>query len=331
MDGPWQIGHKSADEYGRLAAETAKAMKLVDPRIELVVCGSSNRQMATFGSWEATVLDHAYDYVDYISLHAYYEQHSDDLESFLATSVDMDEFINGVVATCDHVRAKKRSRKSLRLSFDEWNVWYQDRFHGAESQTWDDEPRLIEDDYTVSDAVAVGGYLITLLNHADRVAVACQAQLVNVIAPIRTEPGGPAWRQSIYFPFAQAARLARGQALRVALDSPMHETSAYGTVASIIAAATYDESSGAVALFVVNRSTTEAIEVDLDHRDRTPLRLAEQQSLYDADAAARNTAETPERVKPRNHQTATIRDGRMQFVAPPVSWTALSLRPEASS
>ena len=125
MDGPWQIGHKTADEYGRLAAETAKAMRMVDPRIELVACGSSNSGMPTFGAWEPTVLEHTYDLVDYISLHAYYEEHDGDLASFLASAVDMDSFIDDVVATADHVGARLRSSKKLNLSFDEWNVWYQ--------------------------------------------------------------------------------------------------------------------------------------------------------------------------------------------------------------
>jgi len=329
MDGPWQIGHKNAQEYGRLAAETAKAMRLVDPRIELVACGSSNRQMPTFGSWEATVLDETYDYVDYISLHAYYEQHDNDLASFLATSVDMDGFIKDVIATCDHVRAKRRSRKTMRLSFDEWNIWYESRFEGAHNQSWDDAPRLIEDDYTVSDAVAFGGYLVTLLNHADRVAIACQAQLVNVIAPIRTEPGGPAWRQSIFHPFAQAARLARGKALQVSLRSPEHGTAAYGAVDSITAAASYDESTGSLSLFIVNRSTTDPIEVDIYLRGLPGLQVTEHQLIHDNDPTARNRAEAPDRVVSHAQEGVAVDGDHLKFTAPAISWTALALRPEA--
>ena len=329
MDGPWQIGHKNAQEYGRLAAETAKAMRLVDPRVELVACGSSNRQMKTFGSWEATVLDEAYDYVDYISLHAYYEQHDDDLASFLATSIDMDGFIEDVVATCDHVRAKRRSGKKMRLSFDEWNVWYQSRFGGSHSQSWNDAPRLIEDDYTVADAVAVGGYLLTLLNHADRVAIGCQAQLVNVIAPIRTEPGGAAWRQTIFHPFALTARLARGEALHMSLRSPQHETTAYGPVDSIAAAASYDESTGGLSLFIVNRCTTDAIDVDIDLRGLPGLRVAEHQMIHDNDPTARNRADAPDRVVPHAQGAFAVDGDRLRLTTPAISWTALSLTPEA--
>jgi alpha-N-arabinofuranosidase len=150
MDAPWQIGHKTADEYGRLAQEAAKAMKRVDESIELVACGSSNSEMPTFGQWEATVLEHTYEDVDYISLHHYYEDVDGDLDSFLASSVGMDDFINSVVATCDYVRTKKRTKKRVHLAFDEWNVWERTKFKKGPRWGWQEAPRLIEDVYDVA-------------------------------------------------------------------------------------------------------------------------------------------------------------------------------------
>lgn len=224
MDGPWQTGHKTAAEYGRLAAETARAMRQADPAVELVACGSSGQAMPTFGAWEATVLQETYDLVDYISLHAYYEPADGDVDSFLASAVDMESFIENVVATADHVGARLKSKKKINLSFDEWNVWYLSQWeeHARTfGQTdWPEAPRLLEDSYSVTDAVVLGSLLIALLRHADRVTVACLAQLVNVIAPIMTEPGGPAWRQTTFFPFAQASKYGRGEVLDVRVDSP---------------------------------------------------------------------------------------------------------------
>ena len=200
MDGPWQTGFMTADDYGKLAARTAGAMKMADKDLELVVCGSSNSGMPTFGDWERTVLEHTYDRVDYVSCHAYYPEHDGDLGSFLASATDMDYFIDTVVATADHVGYKKRSNKKINISFDEWNVWYQKEH--AESDEVNDEwrhaPRQLEDVYSVADAVVVGNLLMTLLKHSDRVTSASLAQLVNVIAPIMTEPGGPAWRQTTF-------------------------------------------------------------------------------------------------------------------------------------
>ena len=203
MDGPWQIGHKDAVAYGKLANETGKAMRLVDPSIELVVCGSSHSQMPTFGAWEDTVLDLAWDVADHISLHTYYDPAKfASTEAFLGASLDLDRMIDTVAATADAVAGRKGSRRRVSLSVDEWNVWYQtptEKFE-RKGEPFVEAPPLIEDTYTVTDALVVGCVLITLLRHADRVRMACLAQLVNVIAPIRTENGGPSWRQTTLLP-----------------------------------------------------------------------------------------------------------------------------------
>jgi alpha-N-arabinofuranosidase len=325
MDGPWQVGHLTAQEYGRRAAETANAMRRLDPGVELVACGSSNRQMPTFAAWEATVLEQCYDLVDYVSMHAYYEEHDGDLDSFLASAVDMDAFLDEVIATADHVKAKLRSRKRLRISFDEWNVWYQRRFPGETSLDWEQAPRLIEDEFSVADAVVVGSFLISLLAHADRVAIGCQAQLVNVIAPIRTEPGGPAWRQTTFHPFAQAARFARGEALRVEPVSPAVHTAAYGPVPAVHAAASHDAESGRVALFAVNRHRTGPVRVSADVRAFGPLRVAQHLVLSDGDPRATNSLADPARVAPRAGSGALVDSGTLTVTLPPASWNVLEL------
>ena len=186
MDGDWQIGHKTAYEYGRAAAEAAKVMRWVDPSIELVLCGSSNSHTKTFGDWEAQTLDLAYDKVDYVSLHQYYDNKTDDTASFLAKSMEMDSFIHTVVSVCDYIKGKKHSKHEVNLSFDEWNVWYHSCDADKKIERWCTAPHQLEDIYNFEDALLVGLMLITLLRHADRVKVACLAQLVNVIAPIMT-------------------------------------------------------------------------------------------------------------------------------------------------
>ncbi|MDT4914954.1 MAG: alpha-L-arabinofuranosidase [Pseudonocardiales bacterium] len=329
MDGPWQVGQKSAQDYGKVAAEAAKAMRLVDPRIELVACGSSNRQMPTFAAWEATVLEHTYEWVDYISMHAYYEE-TDNLADFLASAVDMDGFIDDVIAAADYVRAKIRSPKQLKISFDEWNVWYQTAYHRLPARDWEHAPALIEDNFTVADAVAVGSYLISLVNHADRVGVACQAQLVNIIAPIRTEAGGPAWRQPIFYPFAQMARLARGVALRLPVHAPDVVTPKYGAVPAITAAATWDEETRTLAFFLVNRSPDDDLVITMDVRALHPQQVTEHQVLSDSDIRATNSAADPNRVRPRADDSAQLDGGRLTVSLPATSWTALTVSCTAS-
>jgi alpha-L-arabinofuranosidase len=323
LDGPWQTGHKTALEYGRLAAEAAKAMRQVDPGIELVACGSSHRGMPTFGSWEATVLEHTYEHVDYVSLHAYYEEFDGDLDSFLACAVDMEEFIDAVVATCDHVGAKLRHRKRIRLSFDEWNVWYARRFAGHENLEAARAPRLIEDNYHVADAVVVGSLLITLLRHADRVAVACQAQLVNVIAPILTEPGGGACRQTIFYPFAHAARFARGRVLRVEPCSPRYDTARFGDVPLLTAVATQDGED--VTVFAVNRSQRESLVLTVNLRAMPGHEVVEHIVLAEEDRSLTNTVERPDRVRPRVVRGAAVADDELSAELPALSWNVIRL------
>ena len=332
MDGPWQIGHKTAEEYGRLAAATATAMRMVDPDIELVACGSSGRGMPTFGAWEATVLEHTYDVVDYISMHAYYQETDGDRDSFLASAVDMEAFIDGVVATSDYVAAKLKSSKKLMISFDEWNVWYMNRPVENPSPDWSFAPRLLEDVYTVTDAVVVGSMLIALLRHADRIAIACLAQLVNVIAPIMTEPGGPAWRQTTFHPFAQAAKYARdARVLTVNVSSPTYHTARYGEVPLLHATAVVG-ADGSVTIFAVNRSQHEALplEVDLRGLDPDPTQVLEHSVLANDDPDATNTMDRPERVVPRLLDGAElVRTGhgaaRLHATLPPMSWNVIRL------
>ncbi len=216
MDGPWQMEAKTPDEYGRIATEAAKMMRWIDPSIELAACGSSGRTMPTFGTWEDVVLEHCFDHVEYISLHTYLNNYAGDTAAFLASPDLMDAFIEEVVAIADAVAARRRSGKRIMLSFDEWNVWYRTR-RGRQQRVkegWPVAPPILEEVYTMADALTFGGACIALLNHADRVKAACLAQLVNVIAPIMTATGGPAWRQTIFFPFAQISNLGRGRVLR---------------------------------------------------------------------------------------------------------------------
>jgi alpha-L-arabinofuranosidase len=326
LDGSWQVGHKTAGEYGRLAAETARAMRMVDPSIELVACGSSNSQMPTFGTWEATVLEECYDLVDYVSLHTYYDRYATDPDSFLASSVDLEQMVESIVATADHVGARVKSRRKLRLSVDEWNVWHQSRFAGQDRLEYADrDPALIEDVYDVHDAVVVGSLLITLLRHADRIGIACQAQLVNVIAPIMTRTGGPAWRQTVFHPFAQASRHARGEVLRVEPQVRRHSTADHDDVPLVDAVATWDEETRSLTLLCVNRSREEAARLDVTATAFAGLRLVEATVLAHDDPSTTNTEAQPDAVRPRALDDVTVQDGRLDAVLPPVSWSVLRL------
>jgi len=324
MDGPWQIGHKTADEYGRVACETAKVMKWVDPSIELVACGSSNRGMATFPEWERVVLEHTYEHVDYLSLHQYYGNTAGDFGSFLAESVGMEKFIREVGATCDFVKAKKRGKKDVKLSFDEWNVWFHSNDADRRIERWQVAPPQLEDVYDMTDALVVGTMLNALLRNADRVKVACLAQLVNVIAPIMTRAGGPAWRQTIYWPFLHAARYGRGVSLAPILEVPAYDAKNHGDVPWLDVSAVLDEAAGEISLFAVNRSPDQALALSTDLRSFGAATAFEHLVLQHEDQSAFNDEAHPDRVAPRT--AALPADPSDGFVLAPASWNVIRFR-----
>src|SRR5690606_35853998 len=275
MDGPWQIGAKTATEYGRLANEAAKVMKLVDPSIELVACGSSSRTMPRFADWEATVLDHTYHNVEYISLHQYYGNRSNDIANYLASSLEMDDFIKSVISIADYIKSKKRSKKTINLSFDEWNVWYHSNDADRKIEPWSIAPPQLEDIYNFEDALLVGSMLITLLKNADRVKIACMAQLVNVIAPIMTENGGPAWKQTIFYPFMHTSTFGRGVVLNPIVSSPKYDSKDFTDVPVLDTTAVYNEENEELTIFAVNRDLEDTLLLEADIRNFDGYRVLE--------------------------------------------------------
>ncbi len=328
MDGPWQIGHKTAEEYGRLAEETAKAMKLIDPGIELVSCGSSNVDMPTFPEWEATTLEHTYDYVDYVSMHNYYGNRDNDTVDYLAGSDDMDRFIRTVIATCDYVKAKKRGKKDINLSFDEWNVW----FHSNEedddimqNHPWQHHPSLLEDQYNFEDALMVGLLLITLMKHADRVKMACLAQLVNVIAPIMTEAGGgKSYRQTIFYPFMHASTYGRGIVLVPSIHQTRHATKNHDEVTDCESVVVYNPEKEEISIFAVNRTLDKDVELEADIRSFGDYKVREHIVLEHDDLKAVNTA-LGEQVAPKIVQQSKVEDGVLTGLLHRASWNVIRL------
>ena len=330
MDGPWQMGHKTAAEYGRAACEAGKMMKWVDPSIELVACGSSSSEMPTFGSWEYEMLDECYDTIDYVSLHRYYGNPTNDTPGFLARSMDLDAFIKTVVSICDAVGGKKHSKKKLNLSFDEWNVWYHSNEQDKEvwkRGKWNRALPLLEDIYNFEDALLAGSMLITFLRNADRVKIACLAQLVNVIAPIMTRNGGGCWAQTIFYPFMHASCYGRGTSLRALVNSPVYDCRDYDAVPLIDSTAVMGDD-GSVTVFCVNRDTAEDCELSIDLRAFDKLRFAEHIVLHHDDVKAVNTEEHPDNVAPAAGAPASVDGGRASVVVPALSWNVVRFVPE---
>ncbi|MGB9465768.1 MAG: alpha-N-arabinofuranosidase [Candidatus Acidiferrum sp.] len=326
MDGPWQIGHMTAAEYGLKAADAARQMRYVDPSLKLVACGSSGPLMPTYLEWDREVLEQCYEYVDALSLHRYIgntpEETGNDSSKYLAMNLTMDRQIAETVAVCDLVRGRKRSPKKLWLSFDEWNVWYRARSGDAVNGHGQEAPHLLEEVYNLEDALLVGGIVNTLLRNADRVKLACLAQLVNVIAPITTNANG-LFRQTIYYPYNWALQMARGATLNLLSESPVYDVPGIGDAPYLDVTGTFSKENGNVTLFILNRDLTKSREVDVVWQDASPSRLLTATVLTGNDLKAFNSFDSPKRVIPQELGKPVTSGGHTKFEVPPRSYTAI--------
>ena len=333
MDGPWQIGHMTGTEYGMKAQDAARQMRYVDPSLQLIACGSSGPFMPTYLEWDREVLEQCYDYVDGLSLHRYFSNAANspedrpqstngDSSKFLALNLSMEQQIEETLAVCDLVRGHKRSEKKLWLSFDEWNVWYRARSGDAVNGHHQQAPHLLEEVYNLEDALLVGGLVNSLLRHADRVKLACLAQLINVIAPIMTNQNG-LLRQTIYYPYDWALQYARGSVLNLWVESPTYEVANVGQVPYVDVAATISDQDKKVAIFLMNRDLSKAQRVEIHWQDDTPGQVVASSLLTGTDLKASNTFEAPRKVVPQDFPKPSTTGGRTRFEVPPRSYAVI--------
>ncbi|HXY14429.1 MAG TPA: alpha-N-arabinofuranosidase [Terriglobales bacterium] len=325
MDGPWQIGHMSAAEYGLKAADAARQMRDVDPDLKLIACGSSGPFMPTYLEWDRDVLEQCYEYVDGLSLHRYFGNNTRDTggdsAKFVALNLMMERQIAETLAVCDLVRGRKRSPKKLWLSFDEWNVWYRTTSGDAVDGHRKEAPPLLEEVYNLEDALLVGGMVNTLLRNADRVKIACLAQLVNVIAPITTNENG-LLRQSIYYPYSWGLQFGRGSVLNLLVESSTYDVSGLEQVPHLDATGCY-EASGKIVLLILNRDLSRAHEVEVVWEDAAPTRVVTASVLTGDDLKASNSFSTPQKVVPQKFSAPTTSAGKTRFEVPARSYTLI--------
>jgi alpha-N-arabinofuranosidase len=281
--------------------------------------------LPSYPEWEATVLDHTYEHVEFLSMHSYYGNHQNDTATFLGRSLEMEDFIRSVAATCDYVKAKKRSKKTMYLSFDEWNVWFHSHESDKKIEPWQIAPSQLEDIYTMEDALVVGCLLIALLKHSDRVKMACLAQLVNVIAPIMTENGGQAWAQTIYYPYMHASVYGRGEALVPLVQSPKYDTKEITDIPYLESIAVYNEHSNEVTIFAVNRDLANSLPLEVDLRSFGACKVLEHIVLENGDLKATNSASTPNRIQPHSNGNAKSDGSTITASLGKASWNVIRL------
>lgn len=322
MDGPWQAGHCSAEEYAVKAQQTARLMRGIDPAIELVACGSTGSFMDTYLEWDRVVLDTCWEDVDYVSAHRYSRNSEDDSAWFLAEGVEIDRVLSDYAGLLAYMRGIKRSDKQIYVSFDEWNVWYKDRMiDGA----WSHAPHLLEEIYNLEDALVCAQFLNCFLRHTDIVKIACLAQIVNVIAPILTKPNG-LLIQSIYYPFQLFSQHARGVSLTPIVDGPTYTAGTRGEVPMLDVSASFDSKSDSIGIFVVNRSLTENVEVQISLGERRALSDAQTSVLTGSGPKAHNTWQEPSVIAPSDGTAVVDDNGKVATVVPSLGLTVIRVQ-----
>lgn len=317
MDGPWQIGQLSADEYGRKARQAAKLMKYHDPALQLIVCGSSNDDMASYPDWDRIVLEHTYEHIDYLSMHHYAANDDNNTADYLAYGLRLQRHLETIAAVIRYVKARSRATHDVFIAWDEWNVWYRQRQgHGR----WQQAPPLLEEIYNLEDALVVSQWLNLFLRRCDIIRMANLAQAVNVIAPILVH-GEQLLKQTIFYPLMLYRRYAVGQALDVLVRSPHYAAPRYGLVPLLDASATFDPATGQGAVFLVNRGQSRSLNVQLRWHGHTPQRITQIYTLSGDDAKSANSFQQPDLICPRLSAGPPIHSAAAAFDLPPLSLT----------
>ena len=330
MDGEWQVGHKTAQEYGRLAHETAKAMRLFDKNMELIVCGSSSELMATYPEWEREVLDLTYGSVDYISMHRYWSNKEKNTTSFLSNNIGLQEYITNVESTINYIKSKKRSKKDIKISFDEYQPWYHnkefmDDHLNSDITEWPKAYPILEDQYNLLDCLLVGTVLNTFINNSHIVKIACMAQLVNVIPAISTVKNGISWRQSVYYPLFFASLYGRGESLQLKIDSPKYSSDIADDVTYIDASAVIDEEKKTLSFFIVNRSEEENVNLSFDLHNLKVNKILDQQIINHKNMYVSNTKDSPNEIIPKKTSIVSLQNDELSADIPALSYLFVRL------
>jgi alpha-N-arabinofuranosidase len=237
-------------------------------------------------------------------------------------NVSMERQIVETIAVCDLVRGHKRSPKKLWLSFDEWNVWYRTTGGDAVDGHRQEAPHLLEEIYNLEDALLVGGLINSLLRHADRVRIACLAQLINVIAPIMTDANG-ILQQTIYYPYSWALQFARGAVLNLLVESSTYAVEGFDQVAHVDVAGSLNRDDGKLSLFVLNRDLSKSHDVEIVWEDSAPSRVTSGSLLTGDDLKASNSFAVPKRVAPQSFTVPAVSGSRTKFEIPARSYAVI--------
>jgi alpha-L-arabinofuranosidase len=322
--GPWQVGHKNAEDYIKFAVESAKLMRWVDPTIRLVACGSVEDP-----SWNRKVLEELVNLVDYISVHDY--EGADDYYEMLGSVCHFEHNIKLMDATIeltDSPRGKDpiinwafpdmKGKKRIEIACDEWNIWYRKR------DLWRrDVPNPVEEVYNLRDALWVASSLNLMHRMSGVVTLANLAQLVNSIAPIFTSKEGM-FLQTTYFPMKLYTHECGSLYLASNIQSPTFSSKSYQDVPYLDVSATADEGKKVLSLAVVNRHQSAAITTNIAVENAHANGKAQVFEINGTSADTENSFSAPNNVRIEQKDSVAV-GGTFAYTFPAHSVTLLKL------
>tara|TARA_B100000965_G_scaffold386932_1_gene389701 strand:- start:168 stop:1295 length:1128 start_codon:yes stop_codon:yes gene_type:complete len=321
MDGPWQIGHMSASEYGSKARQAAHMMKLVDPSIELVVSGTSLPDNSTYLNWDREALEAVGGFADYLSTHRYIDNYSGDTAAFLTSGAAIDQQIAEIDSVCRYVAGKRRSSRRPFIAFDEWNVWYRTRNRDGMWADGNFPAHLVEEVYDLQDALVCAQFLMSFIRNADVVKIANIAQIVNVIAPVLTD-GDRLLRQTIFEALAMFVNRREGRALHLGYEGLTVGSPDFGDVAMVDGAAILSDN-GELHVYAVNRSVDGAVDLEIN-LSGAHLHVVSSEILHHPTPSTQNTWENPHAVQRSAFETSD--DAAPLVQLPPHSFFAATFK-----
>jgi alpha-N-arabinofuranosidase len=310
--GEWQIGHKNVKDYATIALEAAKVMKWTDSRIQLIAVGTDNND------WNLEVLRRLYPIIDYISFHLYIG--SPEYNALMAQTMLAEAEIKFVSDAISFVKRELKSKKDVKIAFDEWNVWYRSNpITGPEEH------------YDLADALAVACYLNAFQRNCGVVTMANMAQLVNIIAPIFTRPDG-LFLQTIYYPLKLYAEHSGNIALDAWCESDGFSTENLPqdilrgidirVVPFLDTSVTFNEAKKRISVHVVNRNNFDEVVTQIRLSDVLPASEARVFEINGADIRQKNSFDEPDNVKINIKKIDNI-SGKFEYAFPPHSVTML--------
>ena len=329
VEGEWQIAQRRPSDYSWLCKQVGKAIKRMDPNYQIIASGTSGSGLSSFIEWDLEVLDEAYEYIDGLAFHCYTNRFETDTTlRYLAHTAKLDHDLSAIEGACRAIKAKKRSKKDIWLSLDEWNVQSFEMIHLQTDRPkrgikpWMVHPPVLEQTYTMEDALALGLQFIVFFKHCNSIKIACMSLLVNSLAPIMTEKGGPAWRQPTYFPFMHCSKYGRGEVLQTVIECETYEDELHGTVPYVEAVMTKNENN--LTLFAVNKHDN-FCDVVCELQGFDGYKLVEHIVLSHDDLFAVNTAKDQNNVAPRTSDNASVDGGILQARLDGYSWNVIRL------